>query len=93
MAVCGDGKEDATLSELFDADISRDDIIKQLERMRIPRYASKLMNGLIAAACDQVLADGATGVKPSISRDVFNRVSSRVEDEIRSETQDLLEVE
>jgi hypothetical protein len=61
--------------------------------MRIPRYASKFMNSLITEACDSILAGDPGADKPLIPADVFYRVSNRVENEIRNETQDLLEVE
>lgn len=93
MTACSKDGAPQRLDRLFAPDIERREIIAQLERVRIPRYAGKLMNSLVAAGCDALFDENTEPQTPQITREVFHRISSRIEDEIRTETQDMLELE
>jgi hypothetical protein len=94
-SVCRDeaSEGDFDLAEMFDESVSREELMRQLEKTRIPRYASKFMNALISEACDSLLASDVGDGKPLIGSDMFHRISYQIETEIRNEAQDLLEIE
>lgn len=92
LNVCREGDEEYELSSLLDAAVSRDALIQQLSNMRIPRYANKFMNRLLSEACEGLLASDVTDA-PVISLDVFHRVCSVMENEIKNEARDLLEMD
>jgi hypothetical protein len=93
-AVCRQGRDglDFNLKSLFDADISRDEIVAALAKTRIPRYGAKFMNRAIAEACQTILAQDLGDKTPVIPRGVFYKVAAEIETEIRNDAQDLLEV-
>jgi hypothetical protein len=93
-AVCRQGRNglDFDLKSLFDADVSRDEVIAALAKTRIPRYGAKFMNRAIAEACQMILAQDLGEKTPVVSRGVFYRVAAEIETEIRNDAQDLLEV-
>jgi hypothetical protein len=93
-AVCRQDRDglEFNLRSLFDADISRDEIVAALGKTRIPRYGAKFMNRTIAEACQTILAQDIGDKIPVIPRGVFYKVAAEIETEIRNDAQDLLEV-
>ncbi len=82
------------LHTLFAGDVSRDELVLELDRARIPRYAAKLMNRSLSEACENILShEVAEGELPKISGRVFHRVATEIATEMRNDTQDLLEFE
>lgn len=81
------------LKTLFADEVSREEIIEQLDKMKIPRYASKLMNAALVTACENILVQELDGQKPVISGKVFYKCCTELETEMRNDIQDLLEFE
>jgi len=82
------------LHTLFGGDVSREELILELDRARIPRYAAKLINRSLSEACENILShELADGELPKIPGRVFHRVSTQIATEMRHDTQDLLEFE
>jgi hypothetical protein len=93
-ACLGNGETDQfDLKNLFADEVTREEIIEQLDKMKIPRYSSKLMNMAIVTACENILAQELNGQKPYISGKVFYKCCTELETEMRNDIQDLLEFE
>lgn len=93
-AVCRDSEDglDFDLHTLFDPQISREELLDTLGKLRIPRYAAKFMNRAMAEACQAILTEEVGQDKPRIPPAVFYKVSAEVQTEIRNDAQDLMEV-
>ncbi len=93
-AVCKKQRQDLEfdLHALFDPQISRDLLIDTLGRLRMPRYAAKFMNRLVAEACQVILGEDTREQPPRIPASIFHKVAAETETEMRNEAQDLLEV-
>lgn len=94
-AICrenGDGNLEFDLKELFDPQISREQLISTLARTRIPRYAAKFMNRVLAESCQITLASDVKDQMPFVPMNIFHKVAAEIETEIRNDAQDLLEV-
>lgn len=86
-------KNDFTLRQIFADDVSVDEIILQLERTKIPRYASKFLNRALVDACDTILTeDLKEGELPKIPRNVFLQAATDLERDIKNDAQDLQEI-
>jgi hypothetical protein len=86
-------KNDFALRQFFADDVNVDEIVSQLERTKIPRYASKFMNRALVDACDTILSEDLKGDElPKISRKVFLQAATDLERDIKNDSQDLQEI-
>lgn len=94
-AVCRDsanGDLSFDLQQLFDPQITREQLISTLARTRIPRYAAKFMNRVLAESCQTMLSSDVKDQVPHVPTNIFHKVAAEIETEIRNDAQDLLEV-
>jgi hypothetical protein len=93
-SVCrtGDAAGVFQLSQMLGDDLPPDQLIRELERMRIPRYAAKFMNRLVADTCASLPPEMPEATLPKIPASVFYKVSQDLESDIRDTAQTLQEI-
>ncbi len=94
-AVCRenrDGELSYDIQGLFDPQLTKEQLISTLARTRIPRYAAKFMNRVLAESCLVTLSSDVKDSVPRIPMNIFHKVAAEIETEIRNDAQDLLEV-
>ncbi len=73
------------LRSLFDPSISREQLVQQLGRMAIPRFAAKFVHRALREACESLLAEDAPQeARPTIPVHAFHKVSADMETEIQT---------
>ena len=75
MQACTNRGEDAKLMDLFDDDVTRQDLVDALDQMHQPRDAFKLLYGLIQEHCSNVTSEQSAY---TISRTVLDIVRRRL---------------
>lgn len=89
--VCKAGQDgrDFDLQDLFDPEISRAEIVAELSKTRMPRYAAKLFNRLLVETCESTLDADVQDTIPRITSKVFHQVTAEFNREMQGLTKDL----
>ncbi|HEX72523.1 MAG TPA: hypothetical protein ENN65_04345 [Candidatus Hydrogenedentes bacterium] len=89
--VCKAGQDgrDFDLQDLFDPQISRAEIVAELSKTRMPRYAAKLFNRLLVETCESTLDADVQDTIPRITSKVFHQVTAEFNREMQGLTKDL----
>lgn len=92
--VCKTGQDgrDYDLQNLFDPEISRMELVAELSKTRMPRYAAKLLNRLLVETCESTLDADVQDTIPRITSKVFHQVTAEYHREMQDLTKDLQDV-
>ncbi len=80
------------LQQLFDAGVTRDSLIQELAKMKLPRHAAKFLHRCLCEAATSILpGDIENGELPTVPSRVFYRLSERFEAEMDQYARDMQE--
>ena len=80
------------LHQLFDSGVTRDLLIQELAKMKLPRHASKFIHRCLCEAASSILpGDVGEDELPTVPSRVFYRISERFEAEMEQYTRDMQE--
>ncbi|MFP4191514.1 MAG: hypothetical protein ACLFU6_05510 [Candidatus Hydrogenedentota bacterium] len=80
------------LQQLFAPEVSRETVVNELAKLKLPRHAGKFMHRCLCEGCTSIMP-GSVGPQelPVIPEHVFHKISERFEAELQNYTRDLQE--
>ncbi len=80
------------LQQLFAPEVSREMVVNELAKLRLPRHAGKFMHRCLCEGCTSIMPGSLDPNElPVIPEHVFHKVSERFETELENYTRDLQE--